>query len=483
MWEELENALAWYGSAPTRWTQSAKQDLSAAAEWIWEVLQGDFYDDQTTAQVITGTVISMIPLVDQICDVRDVVANCNKINQDSSNKVTWLALGLTLIGLIPLLGSLFKGCAKVLFSYVRRGLLKGVVKSVDSNLWKATTPFVEASIAKLNVHLASPAVRKTLALHKIDNAYKELAKAIRQLKGKVSTTAMLKAFDQIIAVLQDLAGLMDKWGSAALKTKAGQMLLSVKRVRDQAKAGLDSITKPLQDWLERLARRLDVEADMVYRGSPKTFNLHPLVRPTNEAELAAFRKEKPEWVSKPTKKLKFSPLDDPPKKENWPDLNPTVEPGKRHPLKEAYLTFHDAKPASFPPGTVLYRVLDPNSGDNSICWMTKEMFESLKSKADWRERLAVWRHWNSNGEYVTYTVPPGEPLRAWVGPAATQEFKNEKKVVEFTLKGGGEQVVLDPAHLDMSYISKRKPTGWDYGDTTHKPDLTGVPQLISNWFK
>ncbi|MGQ5523271.1 hypothetical protein ACUHMQ_08430 [Chitinimonas sp. PSY-7] len=482
MWDELENALAWYGSAPARWVQSAKKDMSAAAEWIWEVLQGDFNDDQTTAQVITGTVISMVPLVDQICDVRDVVANCHKINQDSSNKSVWLALGLTLIGLIPILGSLFKGCAKILFSYVRRGVLKGVVKTVDSDLWKATTPFVEAGIAKLNVHLASPAVRKVLALHKIDNAYKELAKAIRQLKGKVTTAAMLKAFDEIIAVLQDLAGLMDKWGSAALKTKAGQMLLAVKRVRDKAKAGLDSVTKPLQDWLGKLAERIDVEADHIYRGSPKTFNLHPLVRPTQEAELIAFRKEKPEWVSK-SKFLSFPPLETAPKKAEWPDLNPVVEPGKRHPLKDAYKTFHDAEAVPFPPGTVLYRVLDPNSGDNSICWMTKEMFESLKSKADWRERLAVWRNWNSNGEYVTYTVPPGKPLNAWVGKAATQEMRNSDEVVEFTLKGGGEQVVLDPTHLDINYMSRRKPTGWGYGDATHKPDLTGVPLLISNWFK
>jgi hypothetical protein len=32
MWEELENALAWYAAAPQRWAQSAKEDLSAAAE-------------------------------------------------------------------------------------------------------------------------------------------------------------------------------------------------------------------------------------------------------------------------------------------------------------------------------------------------------------------------------------------------------------------------------------------------------------------
>jgi hypothetical protein len=85
MWDELENSLAWFKAAPGKWIESGKKNLEAAAQWIWEVIQGDFNDDQTTAQMATGMVISMIPFVDQVCDVRDVVANCKKINQDTSN--------------------------------------------------------------------------------------------------------------------------------------------------------------------------------------------------------------------------------------------------------------------------------------------------------------------------------------------------------------------------------------------------------------
>ena len=124
MWEELENALAWYKAAPGRWLQSAKKDLTAAAEWIWVVIQGDFAGEQSTAQVVTGTVVSMIPFVDQICDVRDVVANCKKINSDSSDKWAWVGLTLTLIGLFPTLGSLAKGCFKIVFAYGRKYTLR-----------------------------------------------------------------------------------------------------------------------------------------------------------------------------------------------------------------------------------------------------------------------------------------------------------------------------------------------------------------------
>jgi hypothetical protein len=87
MTDEFANALAWFRSAPAGWMEEGNKNLLAAAEWIWEVLQGDFNDDPSTAQVVTGTVISMIPFVDQICDVRDVVANCKKI--DVEPNVSW----------------------------------------------------------------------------------------------------------------------------------------------------------------------------------------------------------------------------------------------------------------------------------------------------------------------------------------------------------------------------------------------------------
>ena len=135
--DEFENALAWFTAAPSSWIKSAKKDLAACAEWIWEVLQGDFNDKATTAQVVTGTVISMIPFVDQICDVRDVIANCKKIDKEPSHSWHWVSLILTLIGLFPTLGSFVKGCGKVMFASVRKaGNVSGVVPKV---IWLYTT--------------------------------------------------------------------------------------------------------------------------------------------------------------------------------------------------------------------------------------------------------------------------------------------------------------------------------------------------------
>jgi len=475
MWGELENALAWYAAAPSRWIASGKQDLSAAADWIWTVLQGDFAEEQSTAQVVTGTVISMIPFVDQLCDVRDVVANCRKINEDSENKWAWVALVLTLIGLFPTLGSLAKGSFKILFAYGRKGVMRAGVKVLESDMWQATRPWIEAGIQKLNEFLARPQVRKTLAALKIDNPYKSLSKLARDLASHINTSALLKAMDGAIAILKDLLGLVQNWGSATMKTKAGELLQTVARVRETANSKLAEVLKPVQHWLDHLARRLEVEADMNYRAYTNVVNPHAFARPSLDAEIAAMRKDKPVWVDQNVaakyNRLRVEPAVPP----GWPDIGLKA----KRPLDEAFKTFHDAAPLEIVPGTVLYRVVDPGSYDNSICWMSRAEFDKLKSRDDWRRRFAVWASWNRNGEFVTYTVPPGKPLHVWEGVAASQEVRNGRDV--FVLEGGARQIVLDPKDLDKSYVSQRQSTQWGYNDLGDSMSKVGVPTLTNNW--
>lgn len=486
MWEELENALAWYTAAPSRWMASAKQDLSAAAEWIWVVIQGDFADEQTTAQTVTGTVISMIPFVDQICDVRDVVANCKKINEDTSNKWAWVGLVLTLIGLFPTLGSLAKGCFKILFAYGRKSVFSAGKAALDSDFWKASTPFVEAGIRKLNDFLARPEVRKTLKVLKWDNPYKELAKLARELAGKINVSAVTAQFDKVIATLKQLTGLIDKWGTAAMKTQVGQLLAMVKRIRDQANARLGEVIAPVQGWVNRLARRLEVEADMNYRAYTGSLNPHRSTRLSLDAEVEALRKAPPDYV-KVGKEGDFPAVrNEPPVPIGHPDIGEMAKP----PLMNAFKTFNGyIKPDTLPSGTILVRVVDPGSFDNSFCWMTKTEFDKLKSKAEWRDKFAVWRNWNGNGEYLTYTVPPGPGLPVWRGTTASQQLtdrggnvvKANSKGEGFWLQGGAEQIVLDPKVLDPGHASKRMPTGWGYGEGDIDVSLVGVPTLTNNW--
>ncbi|MFC3032174.1 hypothetical protein ACFOEE_06560 [Pseudoalteromonas fenneropenaei] len=104
--------------------QAAQSLASQAGEWLWGTLQGDFNANPSTSQIVRGTIISMIPVVDQIMDVRDIMANVMLLtdNDDSNDNDAWIAFTLTGIGLIPLFGSAIKGVGKVVIKNPAAGL-------------------------------------------------------------------------------------------------------------------------------------------------------------------------------------------------------------------------------------------------------------------------------------------------------------------------------------------------------------------------
>ncbi|MGZ8355379.1 MAG: hypothetical protein ACXWVF_02095 [Telluria sp.] len=464
--DEFENALAWFCSAPRGWIESAKKDLAACAEWVWEVLQGDFNDNASTAQVVTGTVISMIPFVDQICDVRDVVANCKKINGEPDHTWHWVSLVLTLIGLIPSVGSLLKGCGKVLFAAIRKaGGKSGALPQVAK--------FMNVSIMQLNKFLVRPEIVATLKALRIDNPHKYLAKAIRKVARKLNTRELLSAFDIAREAAAGLLNLVSKWGSKGLARDAVSLLKMIDAVRSSADRMLAKALKPAREILERLERALDIEADMVHRANLNTVNPHGYVRMDKEAEVAAFKNEKPEWVDE-VEKVKFPGRKDAPHEEGWRNAKPD---DSKDPLYRSYETFHTMYPKLYPPGTKFYRVVDPRSIDNNICWMCEEEFNKLKSKADWRRRFAVWASWNGNGEFVTYTVPPGQGLKVWEGATASQKIDG----TNYVLEGGATQIVIHPDDLQKSSIGPRQKTKWGYGDLGTSHSMIGVPVQSNNW--
>jgi malonyl CoA-acyl carrier protein transacylase len=457
MTDEFENALAWICSAPSEWIESGRKNLAAGAEWIWEVLQGDFNENASTAQVVTGTVISMIPFVDQICDVRDLVANCKSIKEEPDNSLRWVSLVLTLIGLFPALGSLFKGCFKVMFASMRKiGGVSGVTPRIALQL--------DEAVAQLNRFLDRPEVVKTLKALKWDNPYKILATNLRALAAKLNTGALLSAFNEARNAAESLISLVKKWGSSAMANKAEQLIETIAAVHRKADRKLAEAVKPVQDYLTQLAQRLDIDADMAHRAYLNTANPHAFKKLSEAEEMAAIGKAKPGWV-------------DTTGMEAYPALGkaPPAQPG--WPSTSAYDTFHIMHPVTIPPGTKLYRIVDPKSKDNSICWMTEAEFRKLKSKDDWRRRFAVWANWNSNGEFITYTVPPGPGLKVWEGVTASQKMKS----TSYVLEGGAVQLVVDPSHLGKVHISPRQKTGWGYDELGTTNNLVGVPVQMNNW--
>lgn len=114
-WEKL---LFYVGQGQYNQAVANMQSAEATAEgakWLWGALQGDFNKNPSTGQVIVGGIISMIPLVDQACDVRDIIANCLVLSDEEARKdnENWIALGLTCIGFVPEFGSAVKTVGKV----------------------------------------------------------------------------------------------------------------------------------------------------------------------------------------------------------------------------------------------------------------------------------------------------------------------------------------------------------------------------------
>ena len=522
---EFENALAWFAAAPGKVrgavgeaidaaaagidsaTQAVKDTVAGAAEWVWGVLQGDFAEEQSTAQIVTSTVISMIPFVDQICDVRDIAANCMKIYESSGKDDgdvkegdttfwNWVALVLTLIGLFPTLGSFFKGCFKVLFGYIRKALAKSGGAKMGDAVWQIVSPLLESGIAKLNDFLARPEVRKYIAEHRIDNVYKTIANKIRSVAKSVTPRALLGILDEFIVKLNDMVAFIQKWGGEALASKAGHLLTVVDSVRRKADALLARALAPAQDLLDRTAKRLDMEHKAHYGVSTNALNPRSFKHITEDAEHAAYKKKKEPFVDDvrepdphPSAELKQyeaalargeavieQAYRDGRLRIPFPGAARQPAPDLARMGKQFENFGKDLRVDVLAPGTKLYRVVDPGSLDDSVYWMTEEEFRKLAGKDDWRRRFAVWVGWNKDGEYVTYTVPDGG-LVVWRGQAATQAHRKG----DFMLEGGAEQIAVDPKWLDRKHISDRQPTGWGYDDLGEKADLTGVPLLQHNY--
>ncbi|GAA0824238.1 hypothetical protein GCM10009111_34870 [Colwellia asteriadis] len=109
-------AIEMVESGDTSLLSEAGAIAAGAGDWLWGTLQGDFNKNPSTSQIVVGTIISMIPVIDQVMDVRDVCANVMLLTDDDETNDTagWIALALTGIGFVPVIGSAIKGVGKVI---------------------------------------------------------------------------------------------------------------------------------------------------------------------------------------------------------------------------------------------------------------------------------------------------------------------------------------------------------------------------------
>ncbi|WP_183574004.1 hypothetical protein [Methylorubrum rhodinum] len=193
---------------PRRTVGSVLADqVAALANWIGGSLMGEFNENPSSSQIVLDMVVTMIPVVDQIGDARDIVAVVLRMRDQSERKrfLNWLSLATCLIGLIPELGSALRAAARlVMRDFLRAG---GNAARITGN----TADAVFAAIRKLG--LGDP--KRFLTSINWDRVASEVVAAYRELGRRAATVinylqsiaeAPLRAFLEQLRTLFELSG-------------------------------------------------------------------------------------------------------------------------------------------------------------------------------------------------------------------------------------------------------------------------------------
>lgn len=112
-WQQAD-ALAWRPDPAVAWTPPAAEAEGGVGEWLLGAIAGEWADDQSLGQIAVDFGLSVVPVVDQVSDVRDLSAHVYRLGfkGEHTQPGRWVSLAFTLIGLIPGAGSVIKSASK-----------------------------------------------------------------------------------------------------------------------------------------------------------------------------------------------------------------------------------------------------------------------------------------------------------------------------------------------------------------------------------
>ena len=419
-----------------------KPDDVGLGEWIWGAIQGDFNAERSTGQIGFDMVVSMIPIVDTLCDVRDLCANIRQYRKDPSNKITLFFMATTVIGFVPELGTVAKSALRLGWVY-----LKPLIKHADditnaSKLVAATNRACDAALPKITEYLQHSRVAQWATKGKLPDAYKFTAKTIREVSDKISPaklgSLLNDKFNDLKALLQKIRPIVP----SIIREKVDDLVKFIDVNRRAIVDAVKEFTQPVRTVLKVLAKRLD---DQAWRAQTLRTN-RGWIAPISESGSARLINAKPpKWAKKRPKTMKFpevDPLD--------PNVQAMIKSHPGHPPLQDWIvkTFSRGgggmRAGAIKGPAKLYRIVDPSNEAGGIFWMTESEFKAIKNRDEWREKFAVKPEWNQNGWVVEYEIKAGEELPVWRGPAASQELKG----TDYCLEGGGEQIVFFPGSRD-----------------------------------
>ena len=272
---------------------------------MWEALQGDFNPNRSVGQIGFDTVVCLVPGVDTIMDVRDLIAGIIAIARAPASGMAWFSLVLTLVGFIPELGSVAKGVVKIVFVK-----LKPLMKSADdltnaSKMVKYLDEAFDAALPEITRYLRHPKVQQFLTDAGVPDVIKWVAASIRKAVGQIDPAALKALFDKraqnVLDILNYLRPLLPDGAAAKIK-QVSEGILTVHK--GFAKA-VDGYMEPLRAMMQRLALRLEEMHWVAYSQQLNKGWIAPL---SEQGARRLIAKHQPAWV-KTKRPVLFNQLD------------------------------------------------------------------------------------------------------------------------------------------------------------------------------
>lgn len=410
-------------------------------EWIWGALQGDFNAERSAKQIGFDMVVSLIPLVDTVCDLRDLCANIRQYRKEPANKITLFFIATTVIGFFPEVGTVVKSALRLVWIYMKP-LIKHPDEITDAGkLLAATHRACDAALPKITDYLQHNRVVKWATDSKLPDMYRFVSKTLREATDKLSPAMLSHLLNEKIDGLKALLQKIRPIVPATVREHVEDLIKFIDAKRHALTNAVQEFTQPVRTVLKVVTKRLDdhawhVETYRTNRG---------WIAPISESGSAKLINGKPpKWASKLPRKMKFPKL-----VMSDAEIEALMKAHPRHPPLQGWLvkTFSERgkirADAIIGPAK-LYRIVDPSNEGAGIFWISEAEYKAIKNRDGWRSRFAVKPEWNQNGWVVEYEVKTGETLPVWRGPAASQELAE----TNFYLEGGGEQIVFLPGTRD-----------------------------------
>jgi hypothetical protein len=199
------------------------------------LLMGDFEQEQNTYAQVIGGLLSLIPILDQVLDARDISGSIYNINKKGgfgkASTDDIVNFGFAAFGAVPTVGSAFKTIFKPMWKQRRaaKGAVSGGLQAIESMLG-------------MKKGGAITWVRKEL-----------LGKwAARTQEAIVIANGALDTCIQFCSTIAGLKGWKDWLVPDSIQTMAGDMVPSLKSLRGNIAAPMERASREIREMLEDL---------------------------------------------------------------------------------------------------------------------------------------------------------------------------------------------------------------------------------------